>query len=160
MGDKSPDEPKSSKIAAEIQRDLYNRTSGIRTNVLDELTNASMGGWNPSESPMWGPARGVIEDQYGVAKDNIMANLPKGGQLNEGLMDLDTSRARSLGDLAGQIGSDYWNKSYGLASGVPQQASSTLGMLGSQQMQAEAQATAGKAGMMGDLGLAAAMFLI
>jgi len=153
MGDKSPDEPQSSKIAGQIAKDVYQQTGGIRSNVFNDLTNFTGGNFDLSQSPMWQPQRNLIEDQYNVAEENILGNLPQGGQLLEALANNDMSRANTLSSLGGQIGQDYLNKAYGLASGVPQQSSNTLSNLGAQQYAAEAGGAQSTAGMLGGLGM-------
>lgn len=118
--------------------------------------------WDWGSSPMWAPGKMAIEDQYRVAKDNILANMPSGGALYESLGDLERGRAGGYTDLTGQIGMDMWNKAYSVATGVPQTSLQGLGVASqgqSQAMMANANADAGKAGMMGDLGMGAGMLL-
>lgn len=115
--------------------------------------------YDVTRNPVWGAGRNVIENQYDVAKQNTLSNIPRGGALVDTLADVDKGRAQALGGLAGQISQDEYNKVYGMATGAPGQAMNTMSNLAGQQAMAASQEQAGKAGAFGDLGLGAGMVL-
>ena len=162
-GDDDYDEPASSKAAAAIAQQMFKESTPIREPLFADLTDFLGGGFDIGESPMWSPGKAAIEDQYQIARENILANLPVGGQLNEQLANLDIGRASSLTDLIGQIQQDMYNKAYGVATQTPQ--TSIAGLLGSGNIATQAQhaqmaADAGKDQLLGDAAMAAAMLLL
>jgi len=151
-------EPESSKMAAWIAKDMYEKTGGIRNQTFADLGNQN---WDVGQSPMWAGGKNVIESQYDTAKENMMSNIPAGGALYEGLGNVERARAGGFTDLVSQIMTDRENKQYGIATGVPQQTVS--GLLGSANQQANAmslnaQSDASKNQLMGDAAKAAALF--
>jgi len=70
----------------------------------------------PAFSPLYNMARTGLEDQYGVAKENILSNLPRGGAMGRALGNIETGRAKDVGSLQSQIAapliSDIYNKAY------------------------------------------------
>jgi len=156
------EEPKSSKIASQIAQQLFTESTPIRTGIIDQLTNFTGGNFDIGTSPMWAGGKNAIENQYGVARENIIGNTATGGAMYQGLNDLEATRAGSFTDLISNIQNDMFNKSYGIATNTPQ--TSMQGLLGSANastnaMQAQAQADAGKSQMMGGLGQGLGMFL-
>jgi hypothetical protein len=71
----------------------------------------------PGYKPLYGLARTGIEDQYGAAKENILAGVPRGGGQDRALSLLESGRAKDVGSLQAQIASpliqDISNKAYG-----------------------------------------------
>ena len=155
MGDggKEADTPKQSKVAAKIAKDYYQSTDPLRESLLGNYQNFLGGGYDVAQNPVWGAGRNVIENQYDVARENVLSNIPKGGQLTDQLAGVEEARAGSLGNLGGAVAQDEDNKLYGMATGAPGQAMGTLANIGGQQAMANAQQTAGKYGALGDLGM-------
>ncbi len=108
------------------------------------------GRFDPSTSKLWAPSfssgKQAIEDQYGIAKDAVLANAPRGGAMGSGLADVEISRAQDASSLPQQLSAsiteDMMNKAYGAAFGAPASAmsglSSAAGTYGSRQAQQDA----------------------
>lgn len=159
---KSAEEPSSSKAAARISQQLYKDTKPLRQDWLSELGGVMSGSYDPTQSPMFAPiysnARTGIEDQYGVAKENILSFMPRGGAQGTALANTEMERAKTLGAVPGMISkdlvSDMINKSYGAAWQTPQMSLSGLGTAAYGQgmaMQAQAAENAAKYESIGSL---------
>ena len=161
MGDggKEADEPQSSEEAAKIAKKMFRQTNPLRKDMIGNFENFLGGGYDVSQNPVWGAGRDVIENQYDVARENAIGNIPAGGALTDQLSNLDSDRASAMGQLGGNVAQDEYNKAYGMASGAPGQAMGTLSQIGGQQAMANAQQTSGKYGALGDLGMGAGMYL-
>ena len=86
----------------------------------------------PGYKPLYGLARTGIEDQYGAAKENILAGVPRGGGQARALSNLETGRAKDVGSLQAQTSlpliQDIYNKAYGAGWQTgPTQAISGMG---------------------------------
>jgi enamine deaminase RidA (YjgF/YER057c/UK114 family) len=114
------------------------------------------------------PVRTTIEDQYGRAKENIIANMPSGGTMLSTLMGVDMDRGQQLGNMEAQnqarlnqlaqsMWADELSRAYGLASMNPSQSMGALGAAAAAQAQQNAAQSGGKFGAMGDIGLALGM---
>ena len=150
MGDKGGDD--YSDRASKLAKKLYKDTVPIRRELIPGWQNFLQGDYDVSSNPVYGAGKSQIESQYDVARQNILSNLPSGGQLNEALVDTDVRRADALGGLAAQIAQDEYNKIYGFATGSPQASLSSMTSLAGSQAAAQAQETAGKYGAVGDIG--------
>lgn len=120
------------------------------------------GRFDPKSSPLWASTfntgKDALESQYGLAKDAVLANLPRGGGQARGIMDVETARAGEAArlpmELSANITGDLMNKAYGAAFGAPGQAMSGLGSaagLRSQSDAIRAQQQAAQAQGMGSL---------
>lgn len=106
-----------------LGQEYYNPIkAGIINPMTTQLSDFMQGNFDVSSSPVYGSGKVATEDAYATAKDQLLANLPAGGPVAEGMMNLEGSRARSLVDLASQISQDQYNKAYGLATTAPQTA--------------------------------------
>ncbi len=86
---------------------------------------------------VYGQARQDLENQYPVARENILSTNPsRGGQLNNQLFNLDVARAGEVGGLRERV----INNALGLASGVAFQTPATV--LGARDNSAQRQAIA------------------
>lgn len=134
---------------------------------LGATETGGMSSYNPYSLPayqgLYNTARAGVEGQYNQARNQIMSQLPKGGQLNEALVNTSLARAQQAGALPAQISTgliqDIMNKAYGLASGSPTQtmgglgaASQGLGQAQQTAAYADAANAAASAKMMGGLG--------
>lgn len=154
-GDKKDDSSNtgtySGDTAANIALNYYNESQPLRWWVRNYLYDAlngdfvpgsdpstadpSLGNFDPTVNPIYQAGRGTIEDQYGVAKENIIGNTPSGGQLTDKLADLETSRADALGGLAADSYQDLWNKAFQYSTGAASTSQGTLsGLAGSEAM--------------------------
>ncbi|MHC4266541.1 MAG: hypothetical protein ACYSUK_11510, partial [Planctomycetota bacterium] len=138
-----------------ISRQMWNRAKPISTEYANRANRFMRGKLNPTASPMYASGRMGIEDQYDVARDQMISNLPVGGGLYSNLGDLEVDRANALTGLEGRIAQDDYNKAYGFATGVPQSSASSLTTLAGTQAEAAAQETAAKYGALGDIGAGA-----
>ena len=157
-------------LLTKIVTELYGQTAPHREEILSSGLDFLQGNYDYSASPMWGASKAAAEDQYGLARENLMENLPTGGSLNQGLTDIAGSRARTLTDEASKIAQDEYNKIYGYATGMPSTAIQGLGTaaglenalsvagiysaagLAGQKLNAQAIEDAGKNEAMGDIG--------
>lgn len=163
----SPYEESLAKMAEE----LYSQTSGMRGNLIGELEQVSSGQYDPTKSAMFSPmfaqAKQGVESQYGLAKENILANTARGGAQTGSLANLEMSRAGQASELPAMISqnilSDMMGKTYGVAFGTPQQSMSGLGTVastfGQKQSQAMASDSAENAAKYQAIGLGAGGFL-
>jgi hypothetical protein len=161
MGDggKEADTPKASKTASKIAKAYYKDTDPMRQTMIGNFENFLDGGYDVAQNPVWGAGRGVIEDQYDVARENVIGNMPKGGALTDQLAGVEESRASALGQLGGNVAQDEYNKLYGMSTGAPGQAMGPLAQVGGQQAMANAQQQSGKFGALGDMGMGAGYVL-
>lgn len=135
MGDSSEavdvQKPKMSKLERKlfkIAQKYWQETKPVREGFYDVFQQQREGTFEPTEHPLYEPmyrtGRSGLESQYGAAREAIMSQLPKGGQLNEALVNLEMDRAQAIGGLEDQIAQsivqDMINKSYGVAFQSPQ----------------------------------------
>ncbi len=114
---------------------------------------------DPSASPLYGPGKRAIEQQYGRTRENILSTMPEGGQLFEQLANLSTKKGQALSDLEADIGQDFFDKLYGIVSGVPQQAISGLQTAAGISANLGAMESARRSQTMGGLGQGLGMLL-
>lgn len=104
------------------------------------------GRFDPKSSPLWASTfntgKEALESQYGLAKDAVLANLPRGGGQARGITDVETARAGEAArlpmELSANITGDLMNKAYGAAFGAPGQAMSGLGAAAGLRSQSDA----------------------
>lgn len=119
---------------AKIAQDMFKQTGPMRSNLLNEMTAVSSGDYDPTKSPVYAPlfsqGKQGVESQYGIAKENILSNVPRGGAQVKALTDLEMGRAEQASSLpmlvSQDIMSDMLNKTYGTAFAAPQQSMSGL----------------------------------
>lgn len=151
----------------------YRQTEPLRENLIGQYQDFVSGGYNPQSLPGYTPAFGLaktgLEDQYSVAKQNIIENMPRGGSLTGNLANMQMQRARDVGSLPAQLSSniisDIFNKAQSTAMGGAQMGMSGMGSAAStfgsqqntamaaqmQQMQMQAQQQAAKGRGLGSL---------
>lgn len=112
--------PYTSQLAA-MASNLWGQTAPIRTSFTDQYFMPFLqGNYNPETLPAFSPLynlnRQNVEGQYNVAKDNILANTPRGGSMTNALAGLEKGRADTLGTTTNTLSSglinDLWNKAY------------------------------------------------
>ena len=117
-----------------IAEQLFAETSPLRQSFLSQFGDVAGGGYDPTKDPryanLFGIARGGMEKQYGVAREDILGGTPRGGGQIAALANLATSRAQDVGSLPSIISadlmSDLSNKAYGAAFQAPQTSLSGL----------------------------------
>lgn len=120
---------------ANMAEGLFNQTAPLRTNFMSQAQNYLSGRLAPDQmtqyKPLYATARQGLEDQYNVAKQKILENVPRGGGTFSALGNLEASRAGQVGAIPAQISSnlisDLQNKIYGAAWNTPQTAMSGMG---------------------------------
>ncbi len=140
---------------------LFAQTDPARQAIIKRGTNFLTGSpaFDVTQSPVWAPAKLGAERNYEQSRQNILANLPRGGVLEDALARNAMGKADTMTNMAGTIGQDEYNKIYGLATGTVPQAISGLTSLANVQAGANAQQNSAKTGALGDIGLGAGMIL-
>ena len=162
------------KELAKIAKEMYGITTPLRTGQLGDWSALAESGYDPRTLPQYGGmynlARPGLENQYDIAKQNVLGSVPQGGGLTSALTNLERGRAETVGGLSGQIGTDLLNqelqKKFGVAWNVPGQSMQGLGTASqsyAQRYQAalmsQSQQSNQKGGMMGALGSGLGMIL-
>ena len=150
MGDKGGGG--ASEKAAKLADKYWDYSRPVTGTYAKQAKKFMRGRFDPTQSPLYDAGRLGIEDQYGVARENILANMPTGGAMYSLLADTETNRANALTSLEAQIMEDEYNKAYGFATGAPQVSIGGLTSLAGSQAAANAQQQAGKFGALGELG--------
>lgn len=123
LGKASGPENQSMGFADELSkmaRNYWEQTKPLRNEVIDRSTDFMQGDLDVTGTPMYAAGKGALEDQYGVAREQALADMPAGGPLQEGLTGLSGDRASSLAGLVSQLAQDEYNKAYGTAMMSPQ----------------------------------------
>jgi len=111
----------AAKKAARLATEYYNETAAVRNPLISRLAEFMQGNFDPTASPQYASNKLGIEQNYNTAIDNLLAMLPEGGGLADGLAGIEMGRSGSLVDTIARIVQDEYNKAYGIASGSPQQ---------------------------------------
>lgn len=123
---------------AAIAEQTFRETDPLRQGLLADMTKFVQGGYNPKTDPRFAPmydtAKYGAEKQYGVARENILANTPRGGGQVDALSGLESDRAAQVGQISNVITTNLINdllaKTYGVAFNAPQQSMAGLGAAG------------------------------
>lgn len=159
------------KTMAKIANALFEESTPLRQDLTSQYEDFAAGNYNPEELPGYAPlystSRAGMEDQYNVAKENVISNTASGGALTSALSDLETSRAQEVGSLPATISSslvnDLMNKSYGVAYQTPSTAIQGLSAASTAQqsrLNRAAQQQTQSGGLLGDLAGALTMGLV
>jgi hypothetical protein len=138
MGGKNNDNDAADR-ASKIAMKMYRQTDPARQMILEQGQDFLAGDYDVSGLPTYDPAKRALEDQYQMARQNIIANLPTGGAQAAGMTDLETQRANQLSNLTANLAQDQYNKIYGTAMLTPQTSSNTLASLAGSQAGIQAQ---------------------
>ena len=107
-------------------QDILGGAAPIRSNLEKLLTDVSTGDFDATQNPifrnLFSTAKRGIEDQFGVAREEILSSLPVGGVLQGSLADLSGAKAVQLGAVPGQISSDLFQNLLGEAFGFSRDA--------------------------------------
>jgi len=160
---------------AKMSKQLFSETTPLRQSLTDQMGQIVGGNYRPSDLPTYQPlyaqAKSGIEDQYNVAKGNLLGGIPRGGAMASSLGSLEADRAKTMGSVPSQITTgligDITNKAYGTAFAAPGQAmtglssaSGTYGNRQSQQMAIDAQQRAAQNEMIGKMGGSIGSFML
>lgn len=110
---------KTAESAYNKANQYWDETSGLRTGIIDRLTEFVEGGFDPTKSPMYAATKNATEQQYGTALDNLLASLPAGGSINEGITGLEVGKATNLLNAISQILQQEYNAALGIMSQSP-----------------------------------------
>lgn len=112
--DQSKSANRAQDAQAQVARMMYDVSrpvvAGLGTTFENFLSAEGDMRKDPIFQNQYGAMRNDIEDQYGVAKQNIIANTPGGGGLAANLAGLENQRARSLGLGAAGLANDLYNQ--------------------------------------------------
>ena len=158
MGDMTPEAKPSpyESALAKMGLQIFREGTPLRVGLTEDLMGFQSGQVSPTESPMFAPAfaamKGGVEDQYGVAKENILRSMPEGGALSGSMADLEMARAGDIGrgtaGVTTGIVQDMLNKAFGVATGNTNQSMGGLGTVAQTFGQRQAQQMAGETSMM------------
>lgn len=81
---------------------LQRQTGPLRTGVAGILRGVLAGG-RGGPFQIFAPEREMVEQQFGRARENIVAGGQRGGMLQRSLTDLDIGRAQTLGGMESDI---------------------------------------------------------
>lgn len=102
-----------------------------------------------------------LEDQFGVAREQVLRGVPaRGGQLNSILADLESGRARAVGELPLRelpIRQNLFSQAMQIASGSPVQAAGIAGSAGALEESIAARGAASQQASSQALGSSAAL---
>ena len=146
----------AAELQAEISKDLYESTRGLRGSGIRKLSNFIDSGILPfsidqAVSGTYRTGRQDLESQYRNARQDILNQIPvRGGQLNDSLTNLALQRADSIGNLRANIASQIelplrtqlFGQALGIGFGQPPIALSGLSASGSQHGQIAARSQA------------------
>jgi hypothetical protein len=107
----------ATKFLTEMSKDYYNQTAGMRGGLINNLSRFISGNYDPTASPMYGPAKMTAERQYNTARNQVMSDTPTGGALYESLGNLQGQKANTMTDLMSKIISDEYGKAYSMGQG-------------------------------------------
>jgi hypothetical protein len=136
-----------------LAEQLVGQTDPLRRGLISDANQFLRGGRDVTGLPEFAAAKGASEAQFGVARDNIIANTPEGGALISALSNLESDRAANQVAFTGDIASNEVNRAlqlgtFGAAQGS--QGLSNAGFIQAQRATAESQANAGKAQGLGE----------
>lgn len=94
------------------------QTAPIQQGTMQRYQDILSGNYDPTASPAYGPMRRGVEQAYGGAKENILANLPGGGLQQEALGSLEEQRAGGLSDIMSKILTQELQGAYGVGTGA------------------------------------------
>lgn len=123
------------KALADLARQYFIETAPVRREYLGQGMDVLTGKTEPLDLPAFRELdalnKQTTEKQYGVAKQNILDTLPRGGGLQKALADLETERAQGLStnrmQLTANLITQILAQLYGGAFGAPGEALAGLG---------------------------------
>jgi len=133
-------------LGAQMAKQLFGETQPSRESFYQTWENMMAGNLPGGAFPqMYQATRMPIESQYDVARQNVLEQIPAGGQLDEALANVELARSQGLQEVIANLYGDELTRMYGAAFGAPQLAlQSLLGISqqGVQTQQAMAQGAA------------------
>ncbi len=134
---KSSGADRSAEAAARAQSDLaqqlLNETSPLRKRLIGDASVFLRGDRDVTGLPEFAALKGANEAQFGVARENIIANTAEGGALTAALAGLEADRATNQTNFTGALASDEVNRALGLATFGTASGQQSLASAGSLQ---------------------------
>lgn len=93
------------------------QTAPLRQNLADRSNAFLTGGLDVTQSPMYAALKGATEQQYTLAKNNIIGRTPVGGALTSALADADLQKANLMTQGIGSLAQDELGRASSLATG-------------------------------------------
>jgi len=126
-----------SEAAAQLAQEYWSETDPLRQSLFSQYSDF-LGGKPVSEmaayAPTYAAAKTGLEDQYALAKQNVMGSTPAGGALTSALANVEAGRASDVGSLPATISAsltqDLMDKIYGTSTGSAATSTSALGTAG------------------------------
>jgi hypothetical protein len=149
------------KAQTEMAKQLFEETQPLREGAISEFQTWLSG--EPIDSTIYRPYRSTLEDQYKIARENMLASTQSGGMQSQLLSDLERGRAKDIANIEGSLRGNMFQSMLSPAFGTPSVSLGGLGQAGStlasiQAAQAQAQG-AKKGGAGQGLGLLGAGLL-
>jgi len=151
------DEGASRALNAQVElgERLVDQSDPLRQQLLNQSGDFLGGNFDVTGTPQFAAGKDIQEQQFGRARDNIIAGTPEGGGLTSALTNLEGARASGLTGLTGGLAEAEQNRALQLGTFGAAQGSQALGSAGSIQAQlaaAEGAQNAGKASGLGSAG--------
>jgi hypothetical protein len=105
-----------SDLIATITRDYYRQTAPLRESIIKRAGEILSGNYNPTESPLFGSMKKVVENVSAGTKENLMGMLPAGGTLESALATNEGNRAENLTDVMANLLQQEYMNAFGLGS--------------------------------------------
>ena len=127
LGGGTPDAPAptgpgaAEMMLADISKKLFEEGDPLRKQMYGQFGDVMSGNFDPMTSPMFSSTfatgKKSVEDQYGLAKDNILSSMPRGGSMGDALQNVELARAEQASSLPAMISEgimkDMMTKAYG-----------------------------------------------
>ena len=124
--------PDATEELINLSKQLFEETDPLRKNLIsmsEDLLGSGITG-----TPAYTGLRSAADQQYNIAKKQIMESVPSGGALIDALTGASMDRARTLTQGAGNLYQNELNRATSIATGAPLYASTQgLGTAGSIQ---------------------------
>lgn len=139
---------KAAQAQAQLAQQLIRQSDPTRQQLFSQTNQFLAGDRDVTGLPTFQAGRDIIGQQFGRARDSIIASTPEGGALTAALTDLERGRVSDIAQLTGQLSENEVNR--GVQLGTFGAAAGTQGFAGAAATQAqraavEAQNNAAKA---------------
>lgn len=147
-GKKGTPTNESAEALAEISKQMFQQTAGVRGGLIDRSQSFLDGNLDVTASPQFMGIKNAADVAFQRARDNTIARTAPGGGLIDALAGVEGERANTLVQGAGAIAGDEMNRAFGLGTGLLPTTTAGLGQAANVQAQQiasqQAQQAAGK----------------
>ena len=144
---------------ARISQQLFSESTPIRQNLNRNALDFLQGDRDVTGTPAFASLKGMIESQFGRARDATIGSTPTGGGLTSALTNLEGQRAFSLVQGTAALTENELSRALTLGTGLVPTAVGGLGQAGQTQAFAAAEAQKADAQKKGSTGAAAGSVL-